>query len=94
MANSGKTVSFAPQPMMDSTSRPGLSMNISVRQDVKIQGAIDNAIKVLVRKGFTEVDAHDLVSSIKKPHDEKYRALEREYFLVRDRCNFFPCTLR
>lgn len=93
MANSGKTVSFAPQPMMDSTSRPGLSMNISVRQDVKIQGAIDNAIKVLVRKGFTEVDAHDLVSSIKKPHDEKYRALEREYFLVRDRCNFLEQQL-
>lgn len=93
MANPGKTVSFAPRPMIESTSRPGLNMEVSIRQDVRIQSAIDNAIKILVARGFTEIDAHDLVSSIKKPHDEKYRVLEREYFLVRDRCNFLEQQL-
>lgn len=93
MANSGKTVSFAPRPMIESTFRPGLSMDISIRQDVKIQSAIDDAIRVLVGKGLTEVDAHDIVLSIKKPHDEKYKALEKEYFLVRDRCNFLEQQL-
>lgn len=93
MANSGKTVSFAPQPMIESTFRHGLNMDISIRQDVKIQSAIDSAIKVLIGKGLTEVDAHDIVISIKKPHDEKYKALEKEYLLIRDRCNFLEQQL-